>query len=569
MLRSLYIQDFALINRTEIHFDSGLNIITGETGAGKSILIGALNMVLGERAQTHVVRKGAKKAVAEAHFELQKENSSQLEAILVDVEITSENHSWILRREIKDSGSRAFINDVPVSVQLLKRVGDLLVDLHGQHDHQLLLKPEFHHIIIDQNLKDATLLSSYKTDFANWSTTKSALKLLKKKQADLEQKTRLFEFQWKELEEAALYTEEEEELLLEMKRLDSAEESAQMTAFAQHLLEDEQGILTLCRKLEQYIEELGEIDPSFEAYLQDVHTAKIALAETASFLEKYSDQITFDPNRLEQLRQRHRFLRQLEKKYGMTIQELLLYKEEIQQKLKDSAGYDAQINEQEQKLQRTEKQLVESAIKLHDARCSTQKELCTAVKRRLADMGIPDAEIVMQVQYKTGQGGLNSSFGELLCDEFGADTMWFEVSMNKGEPLKPLSDIASGGEISRVMLAFKDASLNEQKIPVMVFDEIDAGISGRISEKVGGVMRKLSKKAQILAITHQPQIAAQADHHYTVRKVEEEGRVVSRIEKLRSQEHIEAVAALMSGEEITESSINSAIELIESAKKLD
>jgi DNA repair protein RecN (Recombination protein N) len=446
-------------------------------------------------------------------------------------------------------------------------VGDLLVDLHGQHDHQLMLKPEFHHLIIDQNLNDPLLLSKYKQAFIDWSTNKSSLIKLKKKQNELEQKTQLYEFQWKELDEAGLYAEEEEELLQEMKKLDSAEESAEMTASAQNLLDDEQGILSLCRKLEQYIEELSEIDPSFEAYSQEVNTAKIGLAETASFLEKYSDQIIFDPQRLEHLRQRHRFLRQLEKKYGMTVLELISYKDQIQHKLKEAAGYEDEINKLEQKQRLLEDKLIDLAIKLHNARISTQKELCNGVKARLAEMGIPNAEIRMQVQYKTGQGGLKSDIGDIICDEVGADTMWFEVSMNKGEPVKPLADIASGGEISRVMLAFKDASLNEQKIPVMVFDEIDAGISGRISEKVGGVMRKLSRKAQILAITHQPQIAAQADHHFVVRKKESDDRVISTIEKLSEDEHVDEVASLMSGSEITLSSINSAKELIEAARK--
>lgn len=568
MLRSLLIQDFALINRTEIHFEKGLNIITGETGAGKSILIGALNMVLGERAQTHVVRKGKTKAIAEAEFDLCSNLNQKIEDLVKEHEIFSENGKWLLRREIKESGSRAFINDTPIPIQLLKKVGDLLVDLHGQHDHQLLLKPEYHHLVIDQHTEVANTLEKYQSVYENWLENRNQLKEAQKKQAELEQKIQLYEFQWKELDDAKLYAEEEEELLQEMKKLDSAEESSEMTKQAYAILdEDEHGILALCRKLDQLVQQLSEIDSAFEDYLSEIQTSKIGLGETAAFLEKYVDQIVFDPSRLEELRQRHRFLRQLEKKYGMTITDLIAFKEVIGDKLKASASSEDTIAALLESQQKLNNELVNAAIALHNIRSKVQTVLCKAVEERLGDMGITDAKIRMQVQYREASNGLPSSEGFIVCDENGADQMWFEVSMNKGEPLKPLADIASGGEISRVMLAFKDASIPEHSIPVMVFDEIDSGISGRISDKVGGVMRKLSKKTQILAITHQPQIAAQADHHYVVQKAEEDGRVVSRIEKLNDRQHIEEVAALMSGSEITEANIHSAKELIEKSTR--
>lgn len=569
MLRSLLIQDFALIERTEIHFESGLNIITGETGAGKSILMGALNMVLGERANTHVIRNGKSKAVAEAIFILQDALSQQLLKLLEGEAVEQNGNEWLLRREIKENGSRAFINDSPVAVSMLKKVGDLLVDLHGQHDHQLLLKPENHRLVVDQIPEVAKELMIYQKVYTDWLNAKNELKNLKLKQQKLDEKVQLYEFQWKELDNAKLYIEEEEELLAELKKLDNAEDLSQNTDKALSIItSDEQGLLQMSQTLEQILADLQDIDDSFEPYIQEIKTAKISIQETASFLASYQDKIVFDPSRLEQLRQRIRQLRALEKKYSKTIEQLIVYRDEIKAELAEADGFEEAIKSAENLLNNLAIDLGKKAFSLHQKREKTQASLCKIVVEKLQNMGIANPVIEMKVAFNeaTESKGVPVKDGFVHCDEFGADTMWFEVSMNKGERLRPLADIASGGEISRVMLAFKDAMTAHSNLPVMVFDEIDAGISGRISEKVGRVMRGISAKVQILAITHLAQIASQADFHFVVRKEEVAGRIESKIQRLSEQQHVEEIASLISGEQITAANIASAQELVEKAR---
>lgn len=569
MLRSLLIQDFALIERTEIHFESGLNIITGETGAGKSILMGALNMVLGERANTHVIRNGKSKAVAEAIFILQDALSQQLLKLLEGEAVEQNGNEWLLRREIKENGSRAFINDSPVAVSMLKKVGDLLVDLHGQHDHQLLLKPENHRLVVDQIPEVAKELMIYQKVYTDWLNAKNELKNLKLKQQKLDEKVQLYEFQWKELDNAKLYIEEEEELLAELKKLDNAEDLSQNTDKALSIItSDEQGLLQMSQTLEQILADLQDIDDSFEPYIQEIKTAIISIQETASFLASYQDKIVFDPSRLEQLRQRIRQLRALEKKYSKTIEQLIVYRDEIKAELAEADGFEEAIKSAENLLNNLAIDLGKKAFSLHQKREKTQASLCKIVVEKLQNMGIANPVIEMKVAFNeaTESKGVPVKDGFVHCDEFGADTMWFEVSMNKGERLRPLADIASGGEISRVMLAFKDAMTAHSNLPVMVFDEIDAGISGRISEKVGRVMRGISAKVQILAITHLAQIASQADFHFVVRKEEVAGRIESKIQRLSEQQHVEEIASLISGEQITAANIASAQELVEKAR---
>lgn len=561
MLQSLLIQDFALIEHTEIDFGAGLNIITGETGAGKSILIGALNMVLGERAQTHVIRSGKKQAIAEAVFVLNDSLKGRLDAIVEEESIELEGKELILRRQIKSAGSRAFINDQPVSIQLLRKVGDLLVDLHGQHDHQLLLKAEYHRLLIDQMPEISVLLSDYQNHYFEWKGIQSEMVQLARKQKQLEEKVQLYEFQWKELEEAGLYEEEEEELLAEMKKLDSAEENDAYSAEALELIQaDEVGLEAVSTKIEALLKKLAENDESFDSYVDEMGSALVSIQETARYLENFRDQLVFDPSRLEALRQRYRQLRKLEQKYGMNIIELIAYKEEIARSLKDAGGFEEELNTLSKKQEVAFSKMSEAATKLHKQRQEVQEKLCRNIEACLKSMSIPYANIALVVRYR-GHGNKAEQF-----DEFGADEVWFEISLNKGEDRKPLADIASGGEISRVMLAFKSVMAEWSSMPVMVFDEIDSGISGSVSEQVGRVMRSISDRVQILAITHQPQIASQADHHYKVQKREMNERTTSAIERLDEDTHVREVAALMSGKKITESTLSSAKELIIAAR---
>lgn len=562
MIKSLFIKNFALIDELEVQFGEGLNILTGQTGAGKSIIIGALNMILGERADTDVIRYGTQKAIAEATIKMFE--SDEISGLLQENEI--EEHEYlILRREIRQTGSRAFINDTPVNIGVLKSVGDLLVDLHGQHDHQLLLKEENHRAMIDSFEEIQPLLKSYQTEYELLKTLRVELNHLKKRENELQEKTELYRFQVQELENARLSVEEEEELISEMNLLDNAEILDQKAAAISEMAEnDDANIIQLLNHLKLNLEDLARIEPEFESYLAEISQARVSIQEAVHFAERYRNTIEFNPRRLEELRQRQSELNRLQKKYQRDVPELVQYLSDIKQELSVADNFDLEIEKMTAQVQKQADKLADAASKLHKQRVSVGKELSRKIEAELSKLGIPNAHLEVSVEYLHQPNGWISINKERIeCTEFGCDFVRLFISTNKGEAPKPLAKIASGGEISRVMLALKSILAKEQSLPVMVFDEIDTGISGEISEKVGRAMRELSAYCQILAITHQPQIASQAHHHYKVQKLEQDDRTTTEIVALDQESHIHEVAGLMSGAEITESALSSAKELIQ------
>jgi DNA repair protein RecN (Recombination protein N) len=316
-----------------------------------------------------------------------------------------------------------------------------------------------------------------------------------------------------------------------------------------------------------HLEDLSRIEPEFTNYLEEVNSARISIQEAIQFTERYRNGIEFNPERLEKLRQRQSELNRIQKKYGRSIPDLIAYLDEIQKELNIAENFDNEIEKLELRINDKLEQLKKSAIDLHQVRIDAGKKLSTAIEKQLKHLGIDNPDFRVCVDWlQSDKGWLVIDNNKVECTSAGADTIRFFISTNKGEEPKPLSKIASGGEISRVMLALKSILASEQQLPVMIFDEIDTGISGHISEKVGKIMRELSAHCQIIAITHQPQIASQAHHHYRVEKKELGDRTVSLITALNEQEHIREVAGLMSGEQITDSAMNSAKELIENSK---
>lgn len=562
MIQSLYIKDFALIDELEVHFGEGLNIMTGQTGAGKSIIIGALNMILGERADTDVIRRGADKAIAEATIRV--DENSTLITLLTENEVEFSEY-LILRREIRQTGSRAFINDTPVTIGVLKSAGDLLVDLHGQHDHQLLLKEENHRGVIDSFGEIEPVLDTYRTEYEALKDLRRELSELRKRESDLQEKTELYRFQVKELEEARLSVEEEEELVAEMNLLDNAEVLDQKAGAVSELAEgDETNLLHLLNQLKLNLEDLARIEPEFENYLDEISAARVSVNEAVQFAERYRSTIEFNPKRLEELRQRQSELNRLQKKYQRDIPELITYLSEIQRELSIADNFDLEIEKLEADVSTQAMKMAKAATALHDTRIQIADKLGVSIEHELADLGIPNANLDIRVDWLFNESGwIMIEDRPVECTEHGADDIRLFISTNKGEEPKPLAKIASGGEISRVMLALKSILAKEQSLPVMIFDEIDTGISGEVSEKVGRSMRSLSEYCQIVAITHQPQIASQAHKHFKVAKAEDGDRTVTRILSLTDEEHIKEVASLMSGSEITESALISARELIE------
>jgi DNA repair protein RecN (Recombination protein N) len=564
MIQSLYIKDFALIDELEVSFEEGLNILTGQTGAGKSIILGALNMILGERADTGVIRQGTDKAITEAILSVG--DHPEIESLLEDnaVEMRPE---LILRREIRSSGSRGFINDTPVTISVLRQVGNFLVDLHGQHDHQLLLKEENHRDVIDGFEQVKAKKKHYLQEYDKMVELRKELRELKKRERELEEKVELYRFQVQELDEADLAPHEEEELEAEMHLLDNAEELDQKaTSIVKIGQEDELNAVGLLNQIKLHLEDLSRIEPEFKNYLKEISSARITIQETVQFAERYRSRIEFNPNRLEELRSRQNELNRLQKKYHRSIPDLIEYLHEIRKELDLAENFDLEIEKMESKIAEQAETLAKVAEALHGARQEVGERVGRQVEEELSDLGIPHAEFRVRVDWMVvseERGWITAEGQPVACTEHGCDEVSLYISTNKGEEPKPLAKIASGGEISRVMLALKSIIAREQSLPVMIFDEIDTGISGEISEKVGRTMRRLAQKCQIMAITHQPQIASQAHKHYKVQKVEEKGRTVSRIIPLKENEHITEVAGLMSGEDITDAALKSARELIE------
>lgn len=562
MIKSLHIKDFALIDELDVQFQPGLNVLTGQTGAGKSIIIGALHMILGERADTDVIRKGADKAISEAFIYVGK---NEFLKNLLEEQSIDYSEELILRREIRENGSRAFINDTPVNISVLKQVGDQLVDLHGQYDHQLLLKEEHHQSVIDQFDSLEPVLEAYQKEHRAMQELQKQLRDLRKKERELKDKTELYRFQVKELEAAELDPHEEEELEAEMNLLDNAEDLDQKAAAINEIGNgDEISLMDMLNTIKLNLEDMARIEPEFETYLQEVTTARISIQETIQFAERYRDRIEFNPQRLEKLRQRQSELNRLQKKYQRSVPDLISYLNEIKAELNVAENFDVEIGKIEKKIQDQANILKEKAVGLHEEREAIGRQLSEEIVHSLKNLGIQHGQFRVDVAWRFSENGwINIDGRKVDCNVDGCDDVRFFISTNKGEDPKPLAAIASGGEVSRVMLSLKSILAREQKLPVMIFDEIDTGISGEISEKVGRVMRRLSEMCQIVAITHQPQIASQAHKHYKVQKVEEGERTVTKILPLTDEEHIREVASLMSGEQITESALTSARELID------
>ncbi len=561
MIQSLSIKNFALIDELEVNFEQGLNILTGQTGAGKSIILGALNMILGERADTQVVRQGTKKAIAEAVFDI---DLIQPVRKLLQENAVELSDQLILRREIRDAGSRAFLNDSPVTVSVLKQVGNYLVDLHGQHAHQMLLDEDNHRGVVDGFGNINLHLEKYQNTYQTMKSLRRELRNLKKREGELREKTELYQFQKEELEDAHLEKDEEQKLEEEIKLLSHAEDLAEKTETVIEQGGGSQGMIEKLSAIKMHLEDMARIEPDFETYLEEITEARISLQEMISFCERYQSNIEFNPQRLEKLRRRQNELNRLRKKYNRNLPELIEYLQQIKQELNQTVNFDIEIEKLEGRIEEQAENLKEVAVDLHQKRIKTGKELSQSIVDELQHLGITNARFEVSVNWmKTKKGWIEIDGQSVKCEKTGCDEVRLFISTNKGEEPKPLAAVASGGEISRVMLALKSTLAKQESLPVMVFDEIDSGISGEISEKVGRTMRRLSKQCQIIAITHQPQIASQAHKHYKVEKAETGNRTVTSILPLSEREHIEEIASLMSGEQITEAGLKSAQELVD------
>lgn len=566
MLTNLYIKNFALIEELSIEFSKGLTIITGETGAGKSILIGALNQVLGIRANTDLVRSGSSKAIIEAV--LVPDNPQRVRPILENADLDPDDQV-LLRREISAKGqSRCFVNDSPCTLQILKQVGDLLIDLHGQHEHQLLLNPETHVSMLDGYGQLVDLVESYRTIHRNLRERRRELDRITADAERVKEKQDLLEFQLKELEALDLKGGEDAEIEAEITLLENSETRFSLCASINEQLYDiDRSAFVQLSEAVRQLDRLSGIDKNFSEHLEDAESAKSLVEELSRAVRDYSESIEFNPGHLESLRERQMLLQRARKKYGKTIEELIDLKESITGELSMESSLSDRAELFREEIAALRKELSELAADISAKRRSIAAKLEQAIAHELGSLGIPHGVFRVSMNRDVSENGdISLEKQQYKAYENGCDRIEFLLSTNIGESPKPLSRIASGGEISRVMLAMKSVLAENTQLPILIFDEIDTGISGKIADAVGRSLRNLSRTHQIISITHLPQIAAMADRHISVEKIVQGERTLTKVRQLDAEEHVTAVANLISGRQRSESSLRAAAELIEHAK---
>ena len=564
MLKTLHIKDYALLERVDVEFGSGLNIITGETGAGKTILIDALSLLLGERASIEVVRKGTNKSIVEGIFNVK--GNKKVESLLKENEIDF-SAELIIRREISFKGSnRCFVNDTPVQLSFVKGLGDILVDLHGQHEHQSLLRTETHIEYLDSCGDTEDLLRTYKWLYKSLNNLSDELKELKEKEASLTEKKDLYEFQIKEIDAVSPEMGEEDTLENQLVVLENSERLQLLTSeLYQALYETEGSVYDSLMKMRNEINELVKIDKSFNETNKEYESAVAIINEIANSLRNYSNNIEFDLEKLEATRERLGAISLLKKKYGGSLKAVLEHRKKIGDEFTIAENYTGKITELEYKIKTVRENCGAAAEKLSLKRKEATKKITKDIVELLKQVGIPNSKFEVEILNTPADDSDDFILVKGKPYKFnssGYDNVQFFISTNLGEDVKPLTKVASGGEISRVMLALKTILAKTDKLPLLIFDEIDTGVSGHIAQKVGQTLKLLAFLHQVIAITHLPQISALADQHYAVEKVEANKRVISRIRKLNNTERIKEIAKLMSGENITEASIKGAKELM-------
>ena len=566
MIRSIHIQNFALAHNLTIEFQRGLNILTGETGTGKSILIGAISAVLGSRVYTEIVRTGAEKATVEAVFEI--DHLSELHSLLKSKGLES-NHEMILRREIPVKGnSRAFINDIPITIATLAEIGDLLVDIHSQNEHQSLLRKETHRYFIDAlgNLKG--FVQNTSEAYFSFRKAEQQLNDLEQRMRHMDEKYELYQFQFREIEKANL--QKEEDLTLENERniLANTEKIFELAGQFNEIVEgSEEGNLSgQIQQALHLLKELARFSEEIETLSKEFASAQIIIQEAARNIEAFQSKIEFDPKRLEEIEQRLADISLLKKKYGNSIEEILAYKDKIESELHFRENIDFEVDKARKFLQERRSLYANAALKLSEARKKVASELEKQVSVKLREIGMPKIRFKVEFTLLENEKGIYSKNGKQYSgDENGIDEIEFYISPNPGEDFKPLARIASGGEISRIMLALKNILAESDHIPLLIFDEIDAGVSGQIALAVGKSIQNLASTHQIICITHLPQIASFGNAHYRVEKYVENSRTFTRVSPLDSENRIREIASLMGGKTLSEEILQSARQLIQEA----
>lgn len=549
MLQKLLIRNYAIIESVEINFSNNLNIITGETGAGKSILIGALGLILGERSDSSVLFDASQKCITEGVFNIQ--GRTTLQQYLQQNDLDAEDEI-VIRREVAANGkSRAFINDTPVNLSQLREFTSLLVDLHQQFDTLQLGDDDFQREVIDALTGNNVLLNDYKKAFSQYSITQKELSAAKDQQASFNKELDYFKFLFNELEEVKLEPNELEEADAELKLLSNAEHIKSILGKIYYELnEGEQPLVQQIKSTGSQLQSLHTYHPNIPALTERLLSVQIELRDIADEVEKLNDDIRFDAERIQLLNDRLSAGYKLLKKHGVhTTAELLVIQAGLEQKLNTVLNLGADIEKLEKKLSAQLQQATKLAEALTAARQKETGPFEKKVIRLLAQVGMPNARLKVQIT----PAPLSAT---------GGDTIEFLFDANKSNRFEPLKKVASGGELSRLMLCIKSLVAISVQLPTLIFDEIDTGISGEAARQVGMIMKDLGKSHQVIAITHQPQIAARADAHFFVYKKEKGDRINTRIKLLTNEERIDAIAQMLGGEKPTAVALENAREMM-------
>ena len=558
MLKRLKLKDFQLFESVDIEFGSGLNVITGETGSGKSMLINAINVLLGKRASTDVVRKGAGESAVIAEFSFSSDSAA-------DLAIELDDGTLNLSRIIYAAGrSKSILNGHSITAGTVQAISRQLIDLHGQHEHQSLLDSKRHVELVDACGELNGLADKVKLKYLETKAAKAALDQLLERKRLIEEKRELLEFKMKEFNETAPREGETDALQEEIKLLEHGETLVNKSReLAELLYEKDYSLYEQIESVRGEIQELAQIDDSLNEQTKEAENASITLKEIASFFTSYADKVDLDPARLEQVRERLSVLLSLERKYGGSEASMLLEYEKTRSEYESIESVGEESKDAEEKFRRLKSELSGLCLNLSKIRAKSSKQLSSDIVLSMKGLGIEKSRFkVLNFYIEDEKGWVETNGKNYLVDEHGIDNMEFHISTNPGEDEKPLSKVASGGEISRIMLAIKAILADKDKIPVLIFDEIDIGISGRVAEAVGARLKELSKYHQLICITHLPQIASKADNHYLAEKHVKKGRTFALVRELDDSQRKEAVASLLAGNKITAAARKQAEELI-------
>jgi len=558
MLTQLTINNFAIVRQLEIELAKGMSVITGETGAGKSIAIDALGLCLGQRIETSMVREGQERAEICATFFIEPTNPAYQWLQEQELQDPDNPSDCILRRVINADGrSKAFINSTPVSASQLKEIGQYLIHINGQHASQLLLKNDYQLQLVDTFAHHHDLLAQMREDYRAWKNLQTQVKTFQQKVAENEAKKQLLQYQVEELDEFALRPNEYLELEEDQRRLSNSEQLTQLSQSALQLLSENEtvSIDSMLYRAMQYIDELSELDPRYASVQTMLNDALIQVQEATSEVQHLASHIEQDPMLLQEIEQRLGQALQLARKHNVKPEELV----EWHQKLKAELTALLDFSESEERLLLEEKAAFEkmqhTAKQLHESRCQAAGKLAQQVTHSIKGLAMENAEFFIEV---------DSDLTKVTAN--GADNIVFTLRSNLGQQAQPLAKVASGGELSRISLAIQVLTSDQSAIPTLIFDEVDVGISGKTASVVGKLLRQLGDKCQVLCVTHLPQVACHGHHQFNVEKFTVDDKTETKMTALSQEERVPALARLLGGSEITELALANAQEMLDLVK---